>query len=394
MTASRSVEIDNLELLQQTVRQCVAEKTPLVDYGLAHRFLGNPPPRIAVNLTQYGNIIEHYEQDFTVRVAAGARFGDVQTQLAATGQFLPIDADRDITIGEIINHNVFGPLRVGYGSIRDLLMGLSYVDGNGDDITVGGRIVKNVAGYDVSKFMVGQMGEFGIIHQAVLRTYAIPQSIQTVQLSVENPIAIDPIITKWLVSDAAPNWLNMNYTNSQWAINLAYFGSETACAAQLSALSEFIEPFAGLDLASTKNQTLLEDATQRIEMRRWRRDVPAVVKIIVPPATTGSVAQAIVSWKPEASRFQIDTLPAHGLIFVGGELDKNKVTELDQHITKLINAVGGLRAWYRKPDDATDSKPFAPIPTDYPMLNKLKQTMDPAGIFNPGRFLQAGDSSK
>ena len=177
----------------------IASHRPLIDYGLAHAALGHAPPAPPAEHTRFAQeadpanrgILEHYVRDLTVRAAAGITIGDLQEALAATNQFAPIDADDDITLGEAIHHNMWGPLRVGYGSIRDLLLGLGYIDGEGRDIRVGGRTVKNVAGYDVTRFMVGSLGELGVVHEATLRTYAIPESVLEVEMTVKDPAIFD-----------------------------------------------------------------------------------------------------------------------------------------------------------------------------------------------------------
>src|SRR5688500_14037026 len=94
-------------------------------------------------------------------IAADVTLAQVQNALAPTGQWLPIDGQPDLPIGQLVETNSSGPLRLGYGHWRDLLLGAQFHNGSGDLITAGGRTVKNVAGYDLTKFMVGHRGVFG-----------------------------------------------------------------------------------------------------------------------------------------------------------------------------------------------------------------------------------------
>src|SRR5207249_3161430 len=103
-------------------------------------------------------------------------------------------------IAEIIAHNVSGPLRLTHGTCRDLLLGLRYFDATGTLITVGGRTVKNVAGYDVTRLMVGSLNTLGLIADANLRTAAIPERINRIALHNVDPAALDPRVTPWLTS--------------------------------------------------------------------------------------------------------------------------------------------------------------------------------------------------
>ena len=121
-TTNRTVELNSPEALVDLVRDCLEQQTPIVNYGVGHRDLGNCPPAEHVKLIQRGGVIEHYQRDFTVRAAAGITIGELQKALAPTGQFAPVDADDDITLGEVIDHNVYGQLRVQYGAMRDLLL--------------------------------------------------------------------------------------------------------------------------------------------------------------------------------------------------------------------------------------------------------------------------------
>ena len=110
-TVNPTIEATSAEQVADAVRNAVASGVPLVDYGVAHEGLGNAPPSVHTRLQQRGGVIEHYRDDFTVRVSAGCPFGELHRELVQAGQFLPIDADDDLTIGEIVTHNVFGPLR-------------------------------------------------------------------------------------------------------------------------------------------------------------------------------------------------------------------------------------------------------------------------------------------
>src|SRR5205823_9536292 len=97
-----------------------------------------------------------------------------QTKLREHGQWLPIDGDVNATLGSLVERNSTGPLRLGFGAWRDLLLGVQFTNGAGELITAGGRTVKNVAGYDLTKFMVGQYGIFGKLVTLTTRAYKAP----------------------------------------------------------------------------------------------------------------------------------------------------------------------------------------------------------------------------
>ena len=399
-TPDKVVIVRGVSELTAQVLRARDEQLPLIDYGIAHASLGHAPPSMHTRIKQQsdpanGGILEHYIGDLTVRAAAGITINDLQRALKPTNQFVPIDADDDITLGEAIHHNTWGPLRVGYGSLRDLLLGLHYVDGEGSDIHVGGRTVKNVAGYDLTRFMVGSLGELGIVHEATLRTYAIPEHVLTVELSMADPLVLDQRCTDLLISDAKPAHLSYCFrcgrggvADGSWRMRLAYFGSHSGCLLQLRSLETFLDGLNGVHVEGTSDATLEADSNQRMMLRAWRRNASAIIKILVPPAMTGQIASLLARWAQENHRLHIDAMPVHGCLFVGGDLDTIAATNLDHLISDAVKSLGGMRIWYVRPAGVMGIDPFPPVQPDHPILLKLKRTMDPHALFNPGRFLR------
>ncbi|MDA0267379.1 MAG: FAD-binding oxidoreductase [Cyanobacteria bacterium] len=140
------------------------------------------PCDLWVSTHRLNQTIDHAVGDLTLTVAAGAHFQAVQTQLAATGQFLALDPayDRTATLGGIVATGDAGALRQRYGGVRDQLIGLSLVRYDGQLAKAGGRVVKNVAGYDLMKLMTGAYGTLGILSQLTFRTYPLAEASQTV----------------------------------------------------------------------------------------------------------------------------------------------------------------------------------------------------------------------
>lgn len=385
-----TVTIDGSDQLAELVRDCPADGSPIVDYGVAHGGLGHPPPDRHVRLVQQGDLIEHYERDLVVRAGAGVAVGRLRERLRGSNQFLPIDADDDVTLGEAVMHNVYGPLRVGYGSLRDLVLGLRYVDGSGGDIHVGGRTVKNVAGYDVSRFMVGSLGELGCVYEAMLRTSAVPQGVLIAEVCLDGPALIDAIVTDLLVSDAAPVQVSLRMRESAAVVRVGYFGHREGCRAGLESLKAFISGVPGVEIAGSRECLLDDDLSERSESRFWRREASSLVRVIVPPAVTGAVCEELSRWASEHINLNIEALPVHGCVFAGGGLDAGASVDLDEQVRRIVGRVGGVRIWHARPGGTEAIDPFGPPQPDWPLLARLKHAMDPAGIFNPGRFLPTG----
>jgi len=130
------------------------------------------------NLNQ---VIDHAVGDLTVTVQAGTPLANLQQQLQQAGQFLPIDPSypESATIGGIVATADAGSWRERYGGIRDLIIGISFVRADGEIAKAGGRVVKNVAGYDLMKLFTGSYGTLGVITQLTFRTYPLPPASET-----------------------------------------------------------------------------------------------------------------------------------------------------------------------------------------------------------------------
>lgn len=389
-TAQREIQTTDAEQVAAAVRSAIDTGTPLVDYGLAHGGLGHPPPAVHTRLAQQSGSIEHHVEDFTVDAAAGCTLGELHRELGRHGQFLPLNADDDITLGEVIAHNVFGALRVSYGGPRDLLLGLSYVDGEGRLIKVGGRTVKNVAGYDVTRLMVGSLGELGIITRATLRTYAVPAGALGIDLKLDDAQLVDEFLPRLLATDASPAWLMMTKEEHDYVLRLSYFGTTAVCMTQLRSLETLIDRTPGIKIAGTGSDTFERDRLRRTMRGSWQRVVPAMVRVVVPPDQTGFMCRALAEKPAGDPERQIEAFPMHGTILVGGPLDADAARRLDQQIDHATQPVGGFRVWHQRPTTADDIAPVTPMPPDYDTLCALRATMDPHGVLNPGRFLRTG----
>ncbi|MGB3513514.1 MAG: FAD-binding oxidoreductase [Microcoleaceae cyanobacterium] len=169
---------------------------------------------VVVSSDRLNRLIEHAVGDLTVTVEAGMKYAELQETLAKTGQFIAIDPayPETATIGGIIATADTGSLRQRYRGLRDMLLGISFVRSDGQIAKAGGRVVKNVAGYDLMKLFTGSYGTLGIISQVTLRVYPQPEASGTVVLvgeadkiakatqtllsSALTPIAIDLLSTQ------------------------------------------------------------------------------------------------------------------------------------------------------------------------------------------------------
>jgi glycolate oxidase FAD binding subunit len=171
--------------LAETLRRAAEQDLVVAPRGGGTQLgLGNPPPQLdlVVETTALRGIVEYEPADLTVTVQAGMPFADLQAALAEHAQFLALDppAAPGTTIGGIVATNASGPLRFAYGTARDLVLGTRVANAEGQVTRAGGRVVKNVAGYDLNKLYVGSLGTLGVITELSFKLTPIPAAYDLV----------------------------------------------------------------------------------------------------------------------------------------------------------------------------------------------------------------------
>jgi glycolate oxidase FAD binding subunit len=179
--------------------------------GGAHQHLGLPPARadLAVDTTRMAGITDYTPADYVVAVRAGTRLRDLQRALAANGQWLPVDPPgvAEATIGGLVAANRNGPRRLLWGAVRDLVIGIRVALPTGEVIKAGGKVVKNVAGYDLAKLFIGSFGSCGIITDVTFKILPLPGEGVTVLVAVPNARAAHALTTEVLRSHLLPSAL-------------------------------------------------------------------------------------------------------------------------------------------------------------------------------------------
>jgi glycolate dehydrogenase FAD-binding subunit len=198
---------------------------PLVPWGGGTAAaVGMPPARagLVLALTRLRAIVEHEPGDLTVTAQAGLKLAELQSALRARGQWLsldPPDGDR-ATLGGVLAANASGPRRHLYGTARDLLIGVTVVTADGSIVRGGGRVVKNVAGYDLPKLFIGSYGTLGVIVEATLKLRPLPDHEQLVAVRFERLKDAGAAVRALLGSDLIPNAIDLLDAASAAAIGL------------------------------------------------------------------------------------------------------------------------------------------------------------------------------
>jgi glycolate oxidase FAD binding subunit len=245
----------SVEELGEIVRSASAEGTAVYPFGGQTQLgLGNPPIKagLAVDVRGLDRVIDFPARDMTITVQAGIGVDRLQRLIAAENLRLPIDvpqAER-ATLGGILATNVSGPRRLGYGTLRDYVIGISAINDEGNEFKAGGRVVKNVAGYDICKLLVGSLGTLGIISQVTLklRPLAEEQALLTLGCNPDGleamlaglhatrtrPVCVE--LLNRLAAEAVFHRVAMSVPASAWTLVVGYEGNEEAVRWQVQQL--------------------------------------------------------------------------------------------------------------------------------------------------------------
>jgi glycolate oxidase FAD binding subunit len=194
------------------------------------------PLRIGEELATDGlhRILEHEAGDLTCTVEAGVRLSTLQAALEPYGQRLSLDPPGDPTIGALLAENVSGPLRHRFGAPRDLVLGVTLVLPDGTIASAGGKVVKNVAGYDLARLVCGSRGRLALIARASFRLHPVPKAVQTLAIETDDAPAV---VRALLASQLQPSALDVLHPGG---VLVLFEGSQRAVSAQVAAAQALV----------------------------------------------------------------------------------------------------------------------------------------------------------
>lgn len=241
----KTLEPSSEAQVAEMLRQANADGLAVIPRGAGtKRAWGNPPARadLVLSLAKLNRVVEHVWADLTVTVEAGCTIAELQRTLAAYGQRLAVDPlwPEKATVGGMLSANDSGALRFRYGGLRDLIIGLTLVLADGTIAKSGGKVVKNVAGYDLPKLVTGAMGTLGVITSATFRLHPTPKNLQTMTITPADLRGTQKILARILDSQMVPSAVQVRYSSGkqQPQIDLQFEGTLEGIAAQLRTLRE------------------------------------------------------------------------------------------------------------------------------------------------------------
>ncbi len=345
---------------------------------------------VIVSIERLNQVIEHAVGDLTVTVEAGTKFADLQAILAKSGQFLPLDpaSPESASIGGIIATADAGSLRQRYGGVRDLLLGITFVRADGQIAIAGGRVVKNVAGYDLMKLFTGSYGTLGAICQATLRVYPLPEASTTVVLTgnVENLTQAAKTLRASALTPA-----KFDLLSPQLVTNLC-LGKGMGLIAGFASLKEsvkqqsvtLVEVGKQLGLHSSIYKDKEENTLwQELEQQMRQTDIEQITcKIGVLPATAVEVIVEIDSLSRGMSL--IHALSGLGVWRCPVDTTVAEILK----VRSLCQSRGGFLTMLEAPIDCKQQLDvWGYSGNSLELMQKIKHQFDPKNVLNPHRFV-------
>jgi glycolate oxidase FAD binding subunit len=391
----------SVDELGEHVRRAAADRLAVYPLGGGTMLgLGLPPtaPGVAIDLRGLGRVIDYPARDMTVTVQAGITVAALQDLLAAEGQRLPIDVPRaaEATLGGALAANASGPRRYGHGTLRDYVLGISLVNGEGRETKAGGRVVKNVAGYDLCKLYVGSLGTLGVITQVTLKVKPLPGDHALLTLGC-GPEAVGPLLDALHRSRTRPACLELlnaraagavgGLPDAPWVVVVGFEDTREAVHWQVQQLIRELSAEASLNVLADRAAEPLWRALTEFPARPG---AALTFKANLLPGATADFCR-LADALPDELLLQAHA--GNGIVVghaAGGLTPDRAAAMLKALLDSAAAAEGnvilpccppawktGLPVWGRPRGDAW-------------LMRRVREALDPRGLFNPGRFPAAG----
>lgn len=344
-----------IESFRQRILAASAERPLRIRGGGSKDFYGGPLAGEALDMRGYAGIVAYEPSELVIAVRAGTALAEVETTLAAHRQFLPFEPPSfdGATVGGAVASGLSGPRRATSGALRDHVLGVTLLDGEGRLLEFGGRVIKNVAGYDVSRLIAGSLGTLGLILEVALKVLPRPAAETTLRFELPQDKALEAM-NAWAGQP-------LPISASCWQggmLSVRLSGASSAVAAASGQLGG--ERIADGDaLAFWSGLREQRDVFFAGDEPVWRMSLPPVA----PPVELSG--GPLIEWGG-AQRW------------LRGHADVGAVR-------RAAAAVGGHATLYRGGDKAPGV--FQPLAEPLMRIHRrLKAAFDPRGVFNPGRL--------
>jgi glycolate oxidase FAD binding subunit len=411
------------EEIADLLKFAASEKLAVIPCGARTKLgIGMPPARydIALDLSRMNRVLAYEPRDLTLGVEPGMRFSTLATTLSAEKQFLPLNPPffQRATIGGILAADSVSPLRHSYGGPRDFVLGLEFVTGDGAIAKSGGRVVKNVSGYDLHKLLIGSLGTLAVITRANFKTFPTPpeqvvfvaafddagtalEFCKTLAHSPLGALQVDAISPGAAQIFSTHSEMENALPANRWCVVVSAAGNARVVERHRRELPAIAEQ------AKASGLVALGDTVQSMKVAAALlgrvREFPAlalsanaaatIFRIAALPSAMAAVAQRLGALAKEHAMPAALVIRPHGLIYFAILPESNDVVgfgKLVKFSEAAFHATGELSAKARIEFAPTELKRAvnvwgSPRP-DFELMRRVKKVFDPQNVLSPGRF--------
>ena len=411
------------EEVVEIVSFAAAEKLAVIACGSRSKLeLGMPPQRydLVLDMTDLRQIAHYDPGDLTVSVDGGMPLSELAKALAAKNQFLPlaVPCGATSTVAGAIASGIDSTLRQQYGPARDFLIGAEFVDGTGKHCKSGGRVVKNVTGYDLHKLLIGSLGTLGVITRLNFRTFPLPElrcaylagfptfeaalNFHAASLEFGLPFSnlelFDPEFGALLAGflnkagGSVPEWLGA----SGWRVFISFEGNAAAIEriqGELRKRSEQAQASRRETLDAQNSKKMSGVLQEAFDSLRSVAPSVALLRIVLPLVTPGDIMelQQLAKKSSQRSAFILRACNVAYLALLADNEDAQTNAALERVVSELFSraeAMKGSAALLHAPRWLKDRiNAWGAKRADFPLMQRVKQAFDPHNIFAPGRFV-------
>jgi glycolate oxidase FAD binding subunit len=391
---------------------------------------GNPPIRadLVISTVRLNRVIEHAWADLTVNVEAGCTIGTLQDTLAQHGQRVAIDPlwPEHTTIGGLLSTNDSGTLRIRYGGLRDLIIGVTIALPDGTLASSGGKVVKNVAGYDLPKLVTGALGTLGVITRAVFRLHPLPHNVKSFTFVAQDVADANRLVLAVQDSKLAHTGLQVRFNSgAQPEVDLRFDGTDAGLAAQTETLRKLAAPATETQsnddvwharqllfgarpwstasllssealakgdarpTASTTGDATPGDATPGDATPPAQDSQPAAIaKFSVLPASIANTCAQLRDLAEPLNVHWSAVVQGTGLGWIRlGPANANAIQQLLQTLRSQLEPAGGSLVVQYRSTEIPEIEAWG-VPGDaLPLMQNVKRQFDARKTLNPGRFV-------
>jgi glycolate oxidase FAD binding subunit len=348
---------------------------------------GNRPARadVIVSAARLHRVLEHAWADLTVSVEAGCTIARLQETLAKRGQRLALDVlwPERATVGGVLSTNDSGALRLRFGSLRDLIIGVTLALADGTVASSGGRVVKNVAGYDLPKLVTGAFGTLGVITRAFFRLHPLPRATRTISCVTTDMREAQRVVLAIQNSKLAHSALQICCeTETKPRVDVLFEGTDAGLTAQDEQVKSMMDVATITDAGGD-----VWNARQEIWSPGKRRETEfAVAKFASLPAQVVETIETMARLAAVKVRWSIVT-QATGIGWARLAGEWPAVESVLREFRTGLERGGGSLVVAQRPAGMAEFDAWGNAGDVLPLMSAVKRQFDPQGTLNPGRFV-------